>query len=109
MVKPKNKTNIIIPQGVNIWHHELLTAEALANSGVTTEFLKPKNNQNAKSADLLIDGEEWEIKSPSTNKLSSIERNLKRASKQSENIIIDSCRINFFVTHKLKNIYHKNF
>lgn len=38
-------------------------------------------------------GVKWEIKSPKTDKLSTIERNLKKATKQSGNVILDSCRL----------------
>lgn len=46
-----------------------------------------------KTVDVLIDGLAYEIKSPKTDKLSAIKRNLKRAVKQSSNIIIDSRRM----------------
>lgn len=46
-----------------------------------------------KSPDILMGGVKWELKSPRTDKLSAIERNLKRATKQSENIIIDARRL----------------
>lgn len=45
------------------------------------------------TADAVIDGVLYEIKSPKTDKLSAVERNLKRATKQSSNIIIDSRRM----------------
>ena len=45
------------------------------------------------TADILLDGVEYEIKSPITNKPDKLERNIKRALKQSKNIIIDSSRI----------------
>ena len=46
-----------------------------------------------KSADILLDGVEYEIKSPITNKPDKLERVIKRALKQSKNIIYDSSRI----------------
>ena len=40
-----------------------------------------------------MDDLKWEIKSPKTDKLTAVERNLKRATKQSSNIVIDSRRM----------------
>lgn len=48
---------------------------------------------NIKTADILLDGVEFEIKSPITNKPDKLERNIKRALKQVKNVIIDSSRI----------------
>ena len=87
------KTKIIIPNGIDIWPHELKTAQALAKSGFTVTFIQSTKIDHNKSPDVLINGLKWEIKSPRTDKLSAIERNLKRATKQSENIIIDSQRM----------------
>jgi len=84
---------IRIPAGVAVWPHELKTAQLLATAGYFVEFLQVDNSHDAKSPDIMLNGEKWEIKSPKTDKLSAVERNLKRASKQSPNIIIDSRRM----------------
>jgi hypothetical protein len=101
---------VIIPASVSPWEHELKTAHALARHGFTVEFVAVSNNHKAKTADVVIDGTLYEIKSPKTDKLSAVERNLKRATKQSGNIIIDSRRmsklhdatIRKFLAQKLK-------
>jgi hypothetical protein len=82
-----------IPAGLAIWQHELATAEALAKVGYVVEFLPVDKRKDTKSPDVVMNGEKWEIKAPKTDKLSAIERNLKRATKQSDNIIIDSRRM----------------
>ena len=46
-----------------------------------------------KSADFTINGITYELKSPTGTHMSSVERNLKRASKQSKNIVFDSSRM----------------
>lgn len=84
---------VILPDGITIWPHELRTAQALGHAGYVVEFLIPNKRDSSKSPDVIIEGLMWEIKSPKTDKLSAIERNLKRASKQSDNIIIDSQRM----------------
>jgi hypothetical protein len=101
---------VIIPATVAPWDHELKTAQALAQYGYVVEFVAASNNHKVKTADVVIDGVLYEIKSPKTDKLSAVERNLKRATKQSGNIIIDSRRmrklrdatIQKFLAQKLK-------
>lgn len=44
---------------------------------------------NQRSADMLIDGEMWEMKAPKGDSRWTIERNMRRATRQSGNIIID--------------------
>ena len=89
MVKRQGK--IIIAPGLNIWPHELKTAEALAGAGYVVEFVKKSEIDFEKTADTLIDGIRWEFKSPTSDSLKAIERNLKRGRWQSENIVFD-CR-----------------
>ena len=89
----KNKGSVIIPAGLDVWDHELKTAQVFAKHGYTVEFLITNQVQRVKTADVLIDNITYEIKSPKTDKLSAIERNLKRATRQSSNIIIDSRRM----------------
>jgi hypothetical protein len=92
-MKKVSKGEIRIPAGINVWKHELSTANALAETGFVVEFLPTKDIKNTKSPDILMNGEKWELKAPKTVKLSAIERNLKRATKQSGNIVIDSHRL----------------
>ncbi len=66
---------------------------SLAQAGYVVEFLPTKDIKDTKSPDILMDGEKWELKTPKTDKLSAIERNLKRATKQSGNVVIDSHRL----------------
>lgn len=87
----KQQGKIIIAPDLNVWPHELKTAEALARAGYTVEFIRRSEEQRVKSADVLINGIIWEMKAPRADSLKAIERNLKRARWQSENIIFD-CR-----------------
>lgn len=81
---------IIIPGGRKPWPHELRIANILAMAGHNIEFLP---ESNISTADVLLDGVEYEMKSPFTNKPDKLERNIKRGLKQSKNIIFDSSRI----------------
>ncbi len=89
----KYKGEIRIPAGITVWQHELATAEALASAGYIVEFLPVSSRKDSKSPDIVMDSEKWELKSPKTDKLSAVERNLKRATKQSSNVVIDSRRM----------------
>ena len=86
----KRRAQIIIPAGLCPWPHELRVAKILSLAGHTVEFLPTRTS---KTADILLDGIEFEIKSPLTNKPKKILHNLKRALLQSKNVIIDSSRI----------------
>jgi hypothetical protein len=84
---------VIESTGCNIRTHERKTAQALATIGLVVEFVLTSKQDFTKSPDLFINGECWEIKSPKTSNLKQIEKNLKLASKQSTNIILDSQRV----------------
>lgn len=84
------KGQIIIPASRKPWPHELRVARILALAGHEVKFLP---ESNISMADILLNGIEYEIKSPITNKFDKLERNIKRGLKQSENIIFDSSRI----------------
>ena len=85
--------DIIIPGDVNVWPHEQRTAQALARAGYTVQFVKKSEDPYATSADALIDGVLWEMKSPTSGKLRMVEQNLRRAAHQSSNIVFDSRRM----------------
>lgn len=84
------KGKIIIPAGRKPWPHEMRVANILAQAGNNVKFLA---ESTIVTADILLNGVEFEIKSPFTNKPDKLERNIKRGLKQSKNIIIDSSRI----------------
>ena len=84
---------IVIPSGVNIWPHELKTAQALASAGYSIEFIRRSECARERSADVYIDGEKFEMKSPTSSKLSAIQDNLKKASVQASCIVLDSRRM----------------
>lgn len=86
----KKEGYVIIPGGVQPWPHEERVAKILAAEGCRVEFL-PKGT--VKTADILLDGVEFEIKSPKTTSANSLEHLLKKALKQSSNIIIDTARM----------------
>ena len=84
---------IIVPGDANVWPHEHKTAQALARAGYDVEFVRKSDVPYATSADVLIDGKLWEMKSPTASSVKAVERNLKRARWQSGCIILDSRRM----------------
>lgn len=84
--------NITIVGNANVWPHEMNTARALAKDGHDILFID-NGGKGTGSADVEMDGLAWEIKSPRADNIKAIERNVKRARNQSENVIIDSRRM----------------
>ena len=109
-----NKGQIIIPVG----HpnppedHEIEIASILAKHFQSTvEFLIPIDDYMRKTADILMLGVEWEMKSPHGSSQSTIRNQLRRASKQSKNIIVDTRRTKLeyeVIAKKVLYEMHKN-
>ena len=74
--------------------HELATARYFADRGKNIVFIKPSNIPDHHRPDFLMDGIEWEIKSPIGKGKRTIEKNYSKAASQSKNIIFDLRRIN---------------
>ena len=69
--------------------HELETAGYFAERGYDIEFIPPSNIPEVHRPDIIMNGLEWELKSPTGKGRRTILRNMKYAAKQSHNIIID--------------------
>lgn len=89
----KSNGKIIIAADLNVWPHELRTAEALAAAGYVVEFVRKSDVAYEKTADILIDGVYWEIKAPKSSRLDMIQKNIRRALHQSNCVIFDSRRM----------------
>ena len=73
--------------------HEVDVAFILARHyRCTVSFLMPIDDYKRKTADIVMFGVEWEIKSPTGNSKYTIQEQFRRASKQAKNIIIDTRR-----------------
>lgn len=73
--------------------HEHETALYFAKRGWDVVFMKPSSIKKQHSPDFIMNNKIWEIKSPIVFSKSSFEDNLRRAVKQSENIIYDLRRL----------------
>ena len=73
--------------------HEIDAAYALARHFQTlVEFIVPVDDYKRKSGDVVMHGVVWVIKCPVGDSKSTISNQIRRASKQSMNIIIDTRR-----------------
>lgn len=73
--------------------HEFETAKFFADMRKDIVFLKPSTIKGEHTPDILMDGFEWEIKSPQGNSKRTIENNFRNAVVQSRYIIFDLRRI----------------
>lgn len=85
--------NILIRKGAEPWPHERYTAEALCAQGYDVEFLPVRHGERQSSADVRMDGCEWEMKSPISGRLSNVQKTLRKAAHQSCFVIYDSQRV----------------
>lgn len=85
--------NVKLPRGAVVLPHEVKTANTLAYRGHSVEFIPAQHIYRRKSPDILLDGVIYEIKAPLSHKMATIERNLKKASKQARCIVFDSRRM----------------
>lgn len=87
------KGRVIIPSNVAVWEHEISAARRLAGTGREIEFLPRIEGKDIKTADIVMDGIAWEMKSPESSNLKSLQRTLRRAGRQSPNVLIDVARM----------------
>lgn len=102
----KKRGKIIIPAGRKLWPHELRVAEVLAGAGYSVEFIC---ESYSKTADILLDGSEFEIKSPRSFNANSLEHLLKKASRQAPNIVIDTVRLRSVRDEKVRRFLCNQF
>ena len=105
----KKNGKIIIPDGVDVWPHELESAKALIRYGYTVEFLKAIDQKGKQTADCLIDGITWEMKAPKASSIKAAERNLKRGKWQSCRIVFDSRRTKYVPDKAIERELRKRF
>ncbi|MDR0199352.1 MAG: hypothetical protein LBI43_02100 [Streptococcaceae bacterium] len=84
------ENNVQIQLGRYPSPEELKAVQPFLLRGDEVIFLAESRGKGIKTADVQISGVIWEIKCPSGNSKQTITRQLRRAIKQSPNIIIDS-------------------
>ena len=88
----KNQESLIT-NSVYLMPHEQATVDFLLRHGYMVELIPRSKVAGVHTADILLDGVPFEIKSPTGRKRWTITRNLKRARKQSKYIVLDLRRI----------------
>ncbi len=83
-----------IPNSINKEHIEyrqnIAAASVLANDGYMVQFIGPTSNvKGQKTADVLIDGVKWEIKTITAPNKNTVKRSIRTAAKQADNIILN--------------------
>jgi len=88
--------------------HEIDTAWILARHfRCTVEFLIPIDDYMRKTADIIMHGVEWEIKSTIGTSKSTIGNQFQAASRQSKNIVIDTRRTSLEYDRIEKSVHHE--
>ena len=93
-----------IQNGVHLQEHEWNTIELLLNFGYNIELVKPSDIKDMHQPDIIINNIYWEIKSPQGKAKNTIRHNIKRAEKQSNNVIIDLQRCGFTDEQAIREI-----
>lgn len=104
---------IIIPQKANPSAIEIETAKILVKGGQDIEFITPCLTKGVKSPDIVYLGKKWEIKCPTGDGRWTILEQLRRAARQSPNVILDLRKTKLSLTEVRKQIdnhfaKHKN-
>ena len=89
----EDKVGRVIKRNVTVEPHEDSTMLYLAQFGFSMEAVKPANTHKTRSADVLISGAIWEIKSPTTFNKSTIKEDFRKAASQSDRVIFDLRRV----------------
>ena len=91
----KNHIQINIPPNLDNppEENEIQIAQIIAmHYNTSVDFLRPVDDYKRKTPDIVLNGQLWEIKSPKGKSRNTIGRQMKRAVKQSKNIIVDGRR-----------------
>ena len=110
LVMKQNKANVIIPDALSglLEEHEIEAAWIAARYfNAKAEFLIPIDGYKVKTADLVIEGRIWELKSPSGKSKTTVGNQFKRATRQSKFIIFDGRNIHIPDDDVAKRIKHE--
>ena len=85
--------------------HEVEVAWILARHfGVNVEFLRPSEGYKMKTADIVMNGLIWELKSPTGSSRMTVSNQFRRASKQSTHIVFDARRVHLDEDNALSQV-----
>jgi hypothetical protein len=84
-----SKNSFEIENGASPMPNEIKTANYLVSHGFKLLFIKPANRKGVRTPDAEINGERFEIKSPTSNKPRTIIKRFKEARKQADRVVFD--------------------
>lgn len=90
---PPNSCGIFVSHGIKLEPHEIDTISFLVSLGKVVEQIPPSNTPHNSQPDIFMDQLVWEMKSPTSTSLKSIEQLFYRAMRQSPNVIFDLRRL----------------
>lgn len=107
----KRRGAMVIPAGMILPEpHEIESARAFTEGGIDVEFIVPSRTKGIRTPDLKIYAVLWELKCPTGSGKMTIQTQLKRAVKQSHNVILDTSRTKLsdgFVEKEVKRIMRR--
>jgi hypothetical protein len=84
-----SKKKFEIESGASPTLNEIKAANYLVGHGFKLLFLKPANKKGVHTPDAEINGERFEIKSPTSNRPRTVIKRFREARKQSDKIVFD--------------------
>lgn len=87
--KSKKVAGKLTTNNVILETHEYATINVLLADGEDVELIEKSRTPHTKSADIVMLGMAWEMKSPNGKSARCVEHALRRATHQSRNIIMD--------------------
>lgn len=104
IINPMTIYNLQFEDGALPEPHEIQTALFLSKQGKKIIFIAPIDRRGIKTPDIIMDGYNWEIKSPQSSGARTIEHAIRSASRQSSHIIVDLRRSKLSTLRALSQI-----
>lgn len=87
------KQGRLITNNVILERHEMSTVNFLLNYGYDIELIRPSLTPHSKNADLIMEGLVWEMKCPVVDNITRLSVVMRKATRQSPNVIVDLRRL----------------
>ena len=89
MIEPPMKKGILIQNKVHLLDHEWSTIKFFLENGRDIELIPPIQVEKCRTPDFVMDGQVWEMKSPTGGGKHTIKHNIQNAKEQSRNVVLD--------------------
>lgn len=96
-----DKTNPVVADAD--WPHEASAIQLLKASGRSVTRIPRSREPGERTADIVVDGEIYEMKSPTASSTRALERNVRRALHQAQRVVIDGRRMSKMSNQKLEH------